>query len=198
MGVLWPTQTIWSCRQAAKTAAAMASRLARARRPSARARWRRRACSSTPDRSASRRASRPFSGSTCLIDASWRIAHLLSPSRAAAELRAVAVDVLDLRRMSPRDLVRADPRQRRPAGRALLRAGRANGPARRLLHDAAVQAGRRDQIRKLLRAAAPAIHAAADLTCTPMTTPSFISRPSYHRAARPGGNRQQLVHCAGA
>src|SRR4051794_4630910 len=138
MGVLWP-QAI--CSRVRPKTAAMRSRSAGlgVHRPRRIATTR---CSSTPERSASCRASMPAAAhnwSTLL-----RFSAIVGPSRTAAELRAVAVHVRDFGAVSPRHLVGSDAEC---GGQALplLRAGRVAG-LRDRLHDAAVEAGRLDEL----------------------------------------------------
>src|SRR5580704_678791 len=77
--------------------------------------------SSTPERSASCRTSMPCSAHSCSMV--WVVSAIAGSSlRAAAELRAVAVHVLDLRLVPPGDLLRFDAQGGGQAA-ALFRAG---------------------------------------------------------------------------
>src|SRR5262245_14901934 len=141
IGVLWP-QEIWS-RVRPKTAAILSrSSGLGVHRPRTMAKTR---CSSSPDNSASFRASIPRSRhnrSTPLGCASA----IVDPQslRAATELWAVAIDVRDLRRVAPGDLLGRDTKRRGQAP-PLFRARRVAAVDDRF-DDALVEAGLLDEI----------------------------------------------------
>src|SRR5262245_15303059 len=137
IGVLWPQATSSRVRPNTRAMASRSSGLG-VHRPSAMARTR---CSSTPDRSASCLTSIPCSTHKRSTDLGW--SDIPASSRAAAELRAVPVDMLDLGDVPPRDLVRPDTEGPGQAP-ALLRA-RGVPPRRDRLDHAILQPRRLDQ-----------------------------------------------------